>query len=374
MESIRRTINVSSISPIVLERKTFGKALFIIDAVPADANDRLVKYSSYQEVVDALGSNTESERFAKSYFLNGAYGTTPPYMWVLKVDITIGAEDLATVLHDDALVKPEDYYLISSDENFTTDQKEVIADTVELYKDNWYMCNFEYTNVDAYDLGITTDLTSVLAAKSITHSFANYAHKPGGENEYLSAAVSGFLSGVDYTATRGKNQPAKKELNNITVNGLTDSNIGKLIEKNYNYYTATTTIKDNNWYGLNSRNVSGDSFLDIITIDYMSYNLTVSLAELLKNEAIIGFDRTGYGLVEQELDRNMQEYLRGGILADNGVTADGELFPFGYKIQMPALSDATAADKLAGNLKEIVIRVLPKYSVTSFDITLQVEV
>lgn len=369
MESIRRTIEVNNISPEVLTRKTFGKVCFIIDAVPDDESDRMVKYGSVSEVSDALGSNSESTRFATSYFLNGAYGTTPPFMWVYKVDITTGGEDLAEKV-DELLEKTDDFYYISCDETFSTAQKQVVSQRVELYADNWYMVAHEETSTDAYDTGVTTDIASVLGALNYEKTFCNYSQQPSGNNQYLTGAVCGEMSGVLYTATQGKYQPAKKSLSGILVNGLTNTQLGGLIDKNYNYYTATTTIADNDWYGLNSRNVNGNSFIDQVAVDYMSYELTVSLAELLKNTSIIGFDQEGYDLIEKELNRKCLQFLSGNILANGGVTSDGEQFPNGFKVIMPALEDATPTDKTAGNLNGIVIDILPKFSITKFTITL----
>lgn len=369
MESIRRTIVVNNISPEVLTRKTFGKTCFIIDAVPASENDRFVKYTSLAEVSGAEGSNSEATRFATSYFANGAYGTTPPHMYVYKVDITTGGEDLAEKV-DELLTKTDDFYYISCDENFSIAQKQVISQRVELYADNWYMVAHEYTDADAYDTGVTTDIASVLGALNYEKTFCNYSQQPDGNNQYLTGAVCGEMSGVLYTATQGKYQPAKKSLSGILVNGLTDSNIGKLIEKNYNYYTATTTIADNDWYGLNSRNVNGNSFIDQVAVDYMSYELTVTLAEVLKNQAIIGFDEAGFDFIEQELNRKCQQFLAGNILAQGGVASNGELFPNGFKVIMPDLASITPTDKQNGDLNGIVIDILPKYSITKFTITL----
>lgn len=370
VEKLSRTINISVITPEILTRKTFGKSVFIIDAVPGSEAERLVKYSSYAEVLEGEGSASEAGLFAKTYFVNGAYGAKPPYMWVYKVDITVGAEDLQEKLNE-LLAKPEDFYFITCDENFTQEQKEIIAECVELYTDNWYMASFEYTDVNAYDTGVTTDLSSVLGALNYEKTFLNYSQQPDGSNQYLTGAVLGEMSGVQYTTSRGKYQPAKKSLKGILVNGLTDSNIGKLITKNYNYYTATTTILNNDWYGFNSRNVNGNSFIEWVAIDYMSYNLTVTLAELFKNTAIIGFDEPGLALIEQTLSSQMTKFLTGGALAKNGVASDGELFPDGFKIVMPALAGISPADKISGLLRDITIRFLPKYSITAIEITLQ---
>lgn len=367
-ERLNRTINISFIAPEVLTRKTFGKTLLIIDGT--FTGERLDKYSTYQEVIDGEGSNTEAQRFALSYFNNGAYGTTPEYLWVLKIDITDGSEDLATELGK-ILDEPEDYYFITCDENFSDAQKKVISDTVEVYTNNWYMVAHEYTDVDAYNDALDTDLSPVLGALNYEKTFINFANKVDGNNQYLTGAVCGFLSGVEYTETRGKNTPAKKSLSGINVVGLSDSNIGNLIDKNYNYYTKTTTILNNDWYGFNARNVNGNSFINQIAVDYMSYNLTVSLAELLKNTPIIGFDRAGLDLIEATLDRDMNRFAIANILSIDGVASDGELFPNGYKIIMPELASITAADKQEEKLRNIVIRFLPKFAITSIDITLQ---
>jgi len=369
MESIRKTIQINNISPEVLTRKTFGKTVFIIDAVPVDENDRFTKYGSLSEVSDGTGSNSEATLFAKSYFVNGAYGTTPPFMYVYKIDITAGGEDLGEKV-DELLVKTDDFYFITSDENFTTAQKQVISEKVEAYADNWYMVTHEETSADAYDTGVTTDISSVLGALNYEKTFCNYSQQPSGNNQYLTGAVCGEMSGVEYTSTQGKYQPAKKSLSGILVNGLTDSNLTKLQDKNYNYYTATTTIADNDWYGLNSRNVNGNSFIDQIAVDYMSYELTVSLAELLKNTSIIGFDQPGYDLIDDTLNRKCLQFLAGDILAEGGVTSDGELFPNGFKVIMPNLADATPTQKVNGDLTGIVIYILPKFSVTKITITL----
>lgn len=369
-ESIRRTINVSNVSPEVLARKTFGKALFIIDdVVTVEATDRLRKYSSYADLVSGEGSDTEQQRFGLAYFSNGAYGTTPDYMWVLRIDITVGGEDLEEKLTE-ILELPEDFYFITPTEEFTIAQKTTVAEVVETFADNWYMGVMEYTAVDAYDDGISTDISSVLGALNYEKSFANFAPKVSANNEYLSGAVCGELSGVEYTQTRGKYQPAKKSLVGITVNGLTNTQLGVLIDKNYNYYTATTTIKDNDWYGLNSRNVNGNSFINVIAQDYMSYNITVTLAELLKNTSIIGFDPKGFNLIEKSLTSEMKRFGEADILSIGGVASDGEQFPNGFKVLMPDLASIPAIDKQNGDLKNIVIRYLPKYSVTALEITL----
>lgn len=370
VERLSRTINISVITPEVLKRKTFGKSVFIIDAVPATEDKRLIKYSSYAEVLEGEGSSSEAGLFAKTYFANGAYGATPPYMWVYRIDIAVGAEVLKDKVNE-LLTKPEDFYFITCDENFTDLQKKEIAEAVELHTDNWYMASFEYTNAEAYDSGVSTDLAPVLGALNYEKTFINYSQKPSGSNQYLTGAVLGEMSGVQYTTSRGKYQPAKKPLKGILVNGLIDSNIGKLIAKNYNYYTATTTILNNDWYGFNSRNVNGNSFINQVAVDYMSYNLTVTLAELFKNTPIIGFDEPGLALIEQTLTSQMMKFLTGGALATNGVASDGELFPNGFKIVMPSLADITPADKASGMLRDITIRFLPKYSVTAIEITLQ---
>ena len=111
-ESIRKTIVINATSPEILTRKSFGKACMIIDAAPASEDVRLVKYGSLTAVADGEGSNSQAELFAKTYFANGAYGSTPPYMWVYKVDIA-GGEDLAEKVGE-LLTKTDDFYYITT--------------------------------------------------------------------------------------------------------------------------------------------------------------------------------------------------------------------------------------------------------------------
>lgn len=372
VESIRKTIDVSSTTPTVLARKTFGKALFIIDAlVPVEADDRLVRYDSLADVITGEGSNSEAEKFATRYFANGAYGSKPPYMWVLKVDITVGAEDLAEKLTE-ALELPNDYYFITSDAEFTTEQKTTISTTVETFSDNWYRAMHDEVSANAYNDAVSTDIAPVLTALSYKKTICNYSPVDGGSlNQYLTGAVCGELNSVEYTTAKPKWQPAKKPKVGVLVNGLSNSNLTNLDDKFYNYYAETSTIANNNWYGLNSKSVAGTSFINDIAVDYMEYNVTVTLADLLINTNIIGFDPKGFNLIEDTLDRQMTVFANGDILSIGGITEDGEYFPNGFKVIMPDLATIPAIDKQNGELKNIVIEFLPKYSITKFVIVLE---
>lgn len=375
MESIRRTIAVDAISPTVLEQKTFGKAVFIVDvATPPSAPERFVEYTSFQAVVDGEGSATEASKFASTYFNNGAFGGTPTHMFVLKIDFT--TEDV-TAVFTEILDKSDDMYLFCNETNLATADILTLAGLIEGYTTNWYMGMWQYSQVDAYDNGIATDLASELQALGYEKSVTNFSQLEGGNDQYLNGAVSGFMCDVDFTSFKPNSVPAKKSLNGIIANELTDTQIGYLVDKNYNYYALTTTIKDNEWYGLNDRNANGNDFIIQKNVDYMSYTLTADLATLLLNTPVIGFSPLGFNTVENQLNTTCQKFVNNGILAVGGVVSQGAeagtTYPNGYKIVMPALADITAEQKVAGTLP-VKVKVLPEYAVYAFEITLEVQV
>jgi len=375
MESIRRTIAVNAISPEVLARKTFGKAVFIVDVgTPPAAIDRFVKYTSFQAVVDGEGSSTEASKFASTYFSNGAFGGVPAHMFVLKIDFT--TEDIAAVFGE-ILDKSDDMYFFCNETNLTTANILTLAGSIENYTTNWYMGMWEYSAIDAYDDGVATDLASELKALGYEKSVSNFAQLESGNAQYLNGAIAGFLCDVEFTSFKPNSVPAKKSINGIVANSLADSDIGKLIDKYYNYYAETTTLPNNFWYGLNDRNANGNDFIIQKNVDYMSYELTADLAELLKNTPNIGFSPQGFNIVEAQLNTSCQRFVRNGILAVGGVVSQGAetgiTYQNGYIIVMPPLADITAAQKIAGTLS-VKVKVLPEYSVYSFEITLEVQV
>lgn len=375
MESIRRTIAVNAISPTVLEQKTFGKAVFIVDvATPPSTAERFVKYTSFDAVVNGEGSSTEASKFASTYFSNGAFGGTPTHMFVLKIDFT--TEDI-TVVFTAILDRSDDMYLFSNETNLATADILTLAGLIENYTTNWYMGMWEYSQVDAYDDGVATDLASELKALNYEKSVTNFAQLESSNAQYLNGAIAGFMCDVDFTSFKPNSVPAKKSLNGIIANELADDDIQKLIDKNYNYYALTTTIKDNEWYGLNDRNANGNDFIIQKNVDYMSYSLTVDLATLFQNTPVIGFSPLGFNITESQLNTTCQRFVKNGILAVGGVVSQGAeagtTYPNGYKIVMPSLADITAEQKVAGTLP-VKIKVLPEYAVYAYTITLEVQV
>ena len=139
------------------------------------------------------------------------------------------------------------------------------------------------TKSAAYNLGVTTDVGSVLKAAAYKRTAAWFHALDG---EYLDDAITGDMLPLNPgSATWGL-----KQLVGLTPDSLTATEKANLDSRNMNYYFPLTSQASITKPG---KMASGDWIDAIISIDWIKANVAAALANLLVTRPKIPFDDDG---------------------------------------------------------------------------------
>lgn len=255
----------------------------------------------------------------------------------------------------DYLNSSQNYYVFLPSTEFSIDEMVGIAAKVESAQMP-KMAIFTYTNENAYNTSVSTDLGSRLKELNYDRSMTVYEPVNGaGVVEYVGAAVLSAYATVSFTSARPAITMADKQLKGVTAINLTDPQYTALQNKNYNFYTKTTDIETNMF--IDTRMASGQFFDTIQAADWLAYDMKYKLVNLVQNRDKIPFTEDGLAMVKQTISETCVEALNAGIIG-TGYDQDNVLIENGYKIEMPALSSIPKADKAKRILRDVKVTFL----------------
>ena len=256
---------------------------------------------------------------------------------------------------DDFLGSSQNYYVFLPSIEFSKSDLIGIAEKVEAASTP-KMAIFTYTESDACNGSVETDLGKVLKERNYDRSMTIYEPKnDSDEVEYVSAAVLSAYATVSFTSARPSITMADKPLKGVTAINLTDAQYTVLQNKNYNFYTKTTDI-DTNMF-IDTRMASGQFFDTIQAADWLAYDMKYKLVNLVQNRDKIPFTEDGLSMVKQTISETCVEALNAGIIG-TGYDQDNVMIENGYKIEMPALSSIPKADKAKRILRDVKVTFL----------------
>lgn len=213
---------------------------------------------------------------------------------------------------------------------------EDIADWAEAAKR--IFCNTT-NNLATLSSVITTDIASVLKAKTLRFSLTTFAKNAA---QYPSASVFGREASVNFSATGSTITLNLKQMPTITAENLTPGEFQILRSK---FASAVVQIgKTVNAY-TDSRVASG-SWLDTTHgLMWLENRTEVDMFNFLyQSNTKVPYTQVGINQTIQVLDKSLQAAVRNG-LAGPGYLPDGTYLPKGYTIESVSLADTPSSDK-----------------------------
>lgn len=143
--------------------------------------------------------------------------------------------------------------------------------------------------------------------------------------EYAAAA----WIGRQFPKSPGESTWAFKSLTGVTVDVLTDTQIGNLENNDVNHYTSTKGLS----MALQGTLASG-RFIDIQRgIDWLTVRMQERILQLLANSDKVPFTTLGIGALENEVRAQLQEAVSNSVITT------------GYTVTPPAIDDISDTDK-----------------------------
>lgn len=135
--------------------------------------------------------------------------------------------------------------------------------------------------------------------------------------------------GKQFPKSPGESTWAFKSLAGVTVDTLTDTQIGNLEANDVNHYTQTKGLS----MTLQGTMASG-RFIDITRgIDWLTARMQERIIQLLANSDKIPFTQSGITALENEVRAQLQEAVSNSVITD------------GYTVSPPAVENVSATDK-----------------------------
>ena len=256
---------------------------------------------------------------------------------------------------DDFLGSSKNYYVFVPSIEFSNADLLKVAAKVESASTP-KMAIFTVTSSAAYSNASESDLGYLLKELNYDRSMTVYEeqNQSGVVNYVSAAALSGYAT-VSFTSARPSITMADKQLKGVTALDLTDAQYAALQAKNYNFYTKTTDI-DTNMF-IDARMASGQFFDTIQAADWLAYDMKYKLVNLVQNRDKIPFTDDGLAIIKQTISETCVEAVNAGIIG-TGYDQDNVLIENGYKIEMPALSSISKADKAKRILRDVKVTFL----------------
>lgn len=256
---------------------------------------------------------------------------------------------------NDFLGNSKNYYVFVPSIEFSSADLLKVAAKVEAASTP-KMAIFTVTSSAAYSNASTSDLGYLLKELNYDRSMTVYEeqNQSGVVNYVSAAALSGYAT-VSFTSARPSITMADKQLKGVTALDLTDAQYAALQAKNYNFYTKTTDI-DTNMF-IDARMASGQFFDTIQAADWLAYDMKYKLVNLVQNRDKIPFTDDGLAIIKQTISETCVEAVNAGIIG-TGYDQDNVLIENGYKIEMPALSSISKADKAKRILHDVKVTFL----------------
>jgi len=361
--NIKNIIDVQTIiSPVPQERRDFRNVLFTFDGVEV-GGQRINLYTTYGDVVDAYGSTSEPAKAANTFFSGGFLGLKPTNFYVANFES--GTETLADVIND--LLGDPRYYMLAIEQGFSEAQNIEWIDAVEASTKISYLLSIQSDDTEIKDTDIVADTGSIakyLYDNDITKTFITYAPDMG---EYQALSPLSYFATVDFTSARPLGVLAYKQFSGITATALTDGESANLLSKNANFYAAFGEVGRNIYYkGVNGKGDFVDSW---VGVDYINYNITYNIFDLMITLPRLAFTTEDFTKLEQAISEVFVNVNEAGLIAGGTDPDTDEDLPYGYKVTIPSPNDVSSADKAAGILKNITCVGLLAGSAIKFTIT-----
>lgn len=223
------------------------------------------------------------------------------------------------------------------------------------------------TNADVANEDLATDsdsLAKILFDRKASKTVLVY---DSSNADYKQASLASYFGTVDFTAGRPLGALAFKQFASITATLLNSSQFDNLKSKYVNFYsTFGETGRDIAYEG---RSCGGSMINDIIAVDYIDYNMTYNIFDLVITLPRVGFEAGDFAKTEQSIERVYLDALASGIIGGGTDPDTGETYDNGYSITMPNPSTISSADKSSGLVKNITTIGLLRGSATKFVIT-----
>ena len=223
------------------------------------------------------------------------------------------------------------------------------------------------TNSNAANAGITNDFSSIsktLFDRKVTRTAVIFDFTDADRKQ---ASLPSYFGIVDFTSARPLGSLAYKQFTNISTTELNDSQFDNLMSKNINFYTT---------YGETGRVIAypgkipnGLDIKTVITGDYIDYNMTYDIFDLMVTLPSIGYTRDDFALLRQAMTIAPMQALSAGMISGGTDRDTGEVLRSGFKITIPQPETISLADKNAGVIKNITTVLLLKGVAIRFVIT-----
>lgn len=188
------------------------------------------------------------------------------------------------------------------------------------------------TNAAAIKTGATTDVASLLKAKSYSRSFVFFSED---QAEFPEAALFGVINPLD----PGSYTTKFKTLVGVVADDLNDSELGFIKNKSCNYYTQVAGVDI-----FQEGTVAVGEYIDtMIFVDWLQAQIEEGVfSDLIKNPKI-PFTDIGGAVLEKQMRAQLQKGIRvGGLAADPVPTVD-----------VPKVADIDPLDRQARIFKTI---------------------
>lgn len=362
--NIHSIIDVQTVLPSAAHtRRDFATPLFIWKGNQV-GSARVNYYTSFQDVVDAYGSNSEAAKAAESYYSGGFNGIKPINFAVANF---ASGDVLATVLN--TLLKDPAYYYIAPENGFSQADQETILSNIEASSSVSYLgsvLSFD-TNIENQDVNTdTTSIAHTMYAAEYEQSFGVFDDSANAD-EYKNLAALSYFCQVNFTAARPLGSLAYKSMSGQTASDLTTTQATNIAAKNFNYYTAFGEVGRNIFYkGVNS----AGHFIDVIIgKDWLNYNITYNIFDLMTSVPKLAYTKADLNKLRDAIAQAFEQAKQFGYIAAGTDATTGTYYPNGYEIVVPDPKDISAAEKAAGTVSDIVAYGLVAGSIVKFTVT-----
>lgn len=363
--NIKNYIDVQTIiAGVPQARRDFRIPLFVFKGVEVGGS-RVQFYSSLADVVDAYGSNSEPAKAVASFYQGGFNGLKPSNVMVANFD-QVGGELWADVIVE--LLSDARYYGIATDQTFTEAENLALASSVEANSISYmFMKQSDDTEIKDTDVAVDTgSIAKVCYDNKYKRTMIIY-RATSQLNEYADMKFLSYFAVVDFTSSRPLGNLAYKQYAGLTATDLTNGEAQNLLSKNSAYYSALGEVGRNVAY--KGVMASGDWADVILAVDYINYNMTYDIFDLMIRLPRLAYTLSDFSKLEQAMSKVFIRMREAGVIA-GGVDPDtGEELPLGYKIDIPSPSQIDPVDKAMGILKGITNIGLLSGGAVKFTIT-----
>ena len=192
----------------------------------------------------------------------------------------------------------------------------------------------------------TTDAAAVLSTRGDDRTAIFYSTKV---DEYADVALLSYMLHVNYRAANSTVTAKFKDLNGITPEGITESELTVLNSKRCNVLTRIGNVARTIREGVQT---DSQWFIDdLINIDNFVELLETEVYNVFLREGKVPYTTDGVALLYRAMENICQLFVDNGTLADRPVAdatrENGQRVDPAFNIDFTALADVTPADRAA---------------------------